>query len=605
MTPLPSVRIPRLAPLGLALVAVALVPKTSGQTEHLTPAHAAFAAADQPATQDGAEIAPTPSRITEVVAFPNHAEVTRKVTVQAIAGENQVWISDLVPGLNPHSLRASCAEGGRITGTEIKTVYLKGSTTEEIAALDLALQQLDDALQLKAMAEARSKEQAAFYSSIKGRLAKDMEAGFALGDVSVADWGEVLGFVDQGLTGTDQSLAALALEVRSLKGQRELVAAKRKDYAGRQPKEMREVTVSFAAERAGPLDVAIHYMVDAVMWKPSYDVHLDREDNTIGIIGYGQVVQWTGENWDDVELTLAMSRPDFELAVPELQPLVASLDKAAMDKLVKEVTYLSRTAQDQATKWAESRFARPQERETFRRNLEQLARHSREQLQAYGLSHELIDGALSRLVDRFAAVRYDVPRRVTIPMDSSPHKVVAFDAVVPVALLRYVATPALGDTVMLQGSVVNTTGHPVLEGSVALFVDGSFVGSSSAEGAAENEVMFFNFGPDDALVVSRRLVSRTVKGPEVFRQSQVLTYRYAIELENFNDQPVEVDVSDQVPISKTEDIQVTFLSSSHPQELHPETGALFWTLEVAAGERAQVEYTFSVECPVGHDVHWQ
>lgn len=566
-------------------------------------------AAPQPAPALGVSAAPalvpTPSRITRVVAFPNHAEVTREVLVEALAGDNLVLLSDLVPGLNPNTLRASAGEGGRVTGTEIKTVYLEGSTTKEIATLDQRLQQLDDALALNAMAGARSQEQAAFLASIKGRVAQDLEQGLALGDVSVTDWAEVLAFVGDGLQRTDEFLAALGLEARGLKVQRELAAAQRKDFAGRQPKEMRQVLVRFEAARAGPLRVAIHYMVDAVIWKPSYDVHLDRQRNELEIIGYGQVMQWTGEPWEDVELTLAMSRPDFELAVPELQPLVASLDAAAMEKLVKEVAFLSRSTQDLVAKWAATRFAQRQDRETFRRNLEQLARLSPEQLQVYGLSHDLINGALSRLVDRFAGVRYAVPGRVSIPMDSSPHKVVAFDAQVPVALLRYVATPALGDTAMLQGSVVNTTGHPVLAGAVSLFADGSFVGSSTAVGAAENEVMFFNFGPDDALVVKRQLLARTVKGPEVFRQSQVLTYRHAIELENFNDRPVEVDVSDQIPISKSEEIQVTFLGSSHLHELRGDTGAVYWTLTVGAGERARIEYDFSVECPVGKDVHWQ
>jgi hypothetical protein len=36
------------------------------------------------------------------------------------------------------------------------------------------------------------------------------------------------------------------------------------------------------------------------------------------------VLQWTGEAWNDVELSLAMSRPDAELTLPELRLMVAS-----------------------------------------------------------------------------------------------------------------------------------------------------------------------------------------------------------------------------------------------------------------------------------------
>lgn len=36
------------------------------------------------------------------------------------------------------------------------------------------------------------------------------------------------------------------------------------------------------------------------------------------------MLQWTGEAWNDVELSLAMSRPDAELTLPELRLMVAS-----------------------------------------------------------------------------------------------------------------------------------------------------------------------------------------------------------------------------------------------------------------------------------------
>jgi uncharacterized protein (TIGR02231 family) len=345
-------------------------------------------------------------------------------------------------------------------------------------------------------------------------------------------------------------------------------------------------------------------MVDGAMWKPSYDVHLDRAAQEIGITGYGQVIQWTGEAWPDVELTLAMTRPDFELALPELTPMQASLDSKQMAKIAAEVAALNSMAQDSLQKWASGRFQRRQDRETFRRNLELLSRHSEQDLVQYGLNADVIRSAMSRLVNRFAAVRYEVSQRETIPFNSAPLKVVAFSGTVP-AKLKYVATPALGNSVLLQGEIVNTTGHPILEGSVAMFGDESYIGTSQQRGAAQNETVSFGFGPDDALIVDRHLLSRTVKGPEAFRLSQVITYRYEITVENFNERSVEVEVTDQIPLSATEDIQVTFLESSRPHTLDPVTGMLRWTLAAAAGQPTTIVYAFTVECPVNKDVHWQ
>ena len=560
--------------------------------------------AQDPAAEDPPAEEATPSRITRVVAFPDHAEVTRALEVIAETGHNEVRFEDLVPSIDPNMLRASASEGARITGTEIKTTPLLESLTEEIAALDRALQEVQDALALEAMASKRLQEQAAFYRSIKDRLGRDAEEGFATGNVTVEDWNEVLAFVDEGLARCDTELAALAVRTRELEAQRQTALAERAAYAEQMPKQKHEVTVSFAAGAPGPVSVQIHYMLAQTAWKPSYDVHLDRESGEVAITGYGQVLQWTGELWDDVELTLAMSGSDHGLDVPELTPVVASLDQEAMAKLAKDVAFLQRLATDQVAKWTETRFKGRQERETFRRNLEQLAIFSAEQLEKYGLSHVMIEQALSRLVDRFAAVRYDIGQRATIPFDSSPNKFVTLTGTMPVKL-RYVATPALGDSVMLQGVVTNTTDHPILDGVAALFVDDSFVGAATVQAAAQNEQLAFGFGPDDALAVKRRLVSRTVKGPEAFRQSQVLTYQYELTVENFNESAVDVDVADQIPISKTEDIQITFLGSTHDHQHDETSGLLSWTMQVEPGATAKIGYKFSVECPVNRYVHWQ
>ena len=54
---------------------------------------------------------PVASRVTDVVVFPQHAQISRGVRVEAAAGENCVVLGDLVPKLNPHTLRASAGDG--------------------------------------------------------------------------------------------------------------------------------------------------------------------------------------------------------------------------------------------------------------------------------------------------------------------------------------------------------------------------------------------------------------------------------------------------------------------------------------------------------------
>lgn len=553
---------------------------------------------------DGAFPRTSSSKITSVVVYPNHAQVTREIFTDAKKGENQVTFTGLVPILNPQNLRATGSEGVRITGTETKTKYLKESFTEEIKELDAKILEINDAINLLKKSSARWNEERNFYIAIKDRVANELGKELAENRISVKDWENMLAFVRKGLAECDENINALDLELRDLNGELALLTQKRNVFARRNPREVKEVTVSFSASRAGEKAVRIHYIVPSAGWVPVYDVHLNRESKKVRVIGYGQVTQWTGEHWEDVELTLAMSRPDFELSLPHLKPLVVSFDAQEMQQIARDVTTLNNKAQTEAREWSKQRFKGQQDFENFRRNLEQLSQVKDAQLMQFGLNRKVIREALSRLVDRFAGVRYDLEKKETIPCDSSPHKVVVFSAPVPVDL-KHVATPALGSTVVLKGDIRNATGHPVLEGDISLFIDNSYVGASKITSAAQNEGLSLCFGPDDALIVKRELLKRTVKGPENFRQSQLITYDYRITVENFNDRVAAVEVSDQIPTSKTADIQVKFIEANLEPEMDEQTGRLTWTTDVSPGKKAEITFSFSIESPVGRTLYWK
>jgi uncharacterized protein (TIGR02231 family) len=535
--------------------------------------------------------------------YPNHAQVTREILVDARPGDNTVTFTALVPTLNPENLRATASEGLRITGTETRTVFLRESLSEEIKALDRRIQELSDAIAALERSSARWKEERLFYSSIKQRVSSELGKELTENRISVADWESMLQFVRKGLEECDRQMSVIGLEKRERMKELEVLTHRRNAYVQRRPKEMKEVTVSFSAAKAGQKAIRIHYIVPSARWVPIYDVHLDRESKTVQVIGYGHVAQWTGENWENVDLTLAMSRPDFEMSLPELKPLVASLDAQEMQQLARDITELNEAPQQQARQWAKRRFKGQQGYERFRRNLEQLAEEDDAQLMQFGLNRKIITEALTRLVDRFAGVRYEVARAETIPCDNSPHKVVVFSSTVPVDL-KHVATPALGETVVLRGDVKNTTGHPILEGDISLFIDNSYVGASKTTSAALNEGLSFCFGPDDALVVERELVKRTVQDPEMFRESQIITYRYSITVENFNDRVASVEIADQIPISKQPDVRVTFLESNEDHRLDEPTGKLAWAIDVDPGKRSEITFLFSIECPADRTVYW-
>jgi len=544
------------------------------------------------------------SKISSVVVYPNHAQVTREIVVKVKDGENSVKFTNLVSILNPQNLRATASDGIRITGTETKKVFLKESHTDEIKKLDAKIQSTMDSVEALSTEKDQWAEEKLFYTSIKDRVAGEIGKELSNNKISVEDWAKTLEFIRQGVKSCDKEMASRNLAIRSLNKELDMFNRERISYAQRRTTEMKEVTVSFTSDQVRDAVVRIHYIVPAASWTPVYDVHLNKGVDEVQMIGYGDVTQWTGETWNDVSLTLAMSRPDFQLSLPELKPTVVSFDAKEMQMIAKDIYTLNSNPVSEAKNWSRSRFKGQQDLFNFQNNLEQLAYNDDSQLMQYGLNREIVKQALSRLVDRFAGVRYKVSQNETIPCDSSPHKVVVFSGNVPVSL-KHVATPTLGDTVVLKGDMKNTTGYPILEGNVSLFIDNSYVGASRTDSAAQNEEISFCFGPDDALVVARELMKRDVKGPEKFRQSQVITYSYKINAENFNDHKSTVQINDQIPTSKNQDIQVKFVESNIDYTIDEQTGKLTWFVDIERGKKKEITFSFSVECPVERTLYWK
>jgi len=170
------------------------------------------------------------------------------------------------------------------------------------------------------------------------------------------------------------------------------------------------------------------------------------------------------------------------------------------------------------------------------------------------------------------------------------------------AKLKHVAPPSAQGLVVRKAELTNATAFPLLAGSSNVFVDGSFVGSSAVPNASSQESVSLFFGPDDRLKVTRELVGRDTKGPEKFRQSTLVTYEYRIRIENVHDREADVELEDQSPLSRTDDVQVKFLGSSVEAVKADEKGILRWQLKPAAKSPVEVTFRYAVEHPLNRTV---
>jgi uncharacterized protein (TIGR02231 family) len=105
-------------------------------------------------------------------------------------------------------------------------------------------------------------------------------------------------------------------------------------------------------------------------------------------------------------------------------------------------------------------------------------------------------------------------------------------------------------------------------------------------------------GRDDAIKVDRKeLVDRTAQSGFLNSRKQ-RARKFQISVQNYRKSPVKLALSDQVPVSR--DNQVTVNQgqiSPKPTEFDKDTGKLTWKMDLNPNEKKVVELEYTIEWP--------
>jgi hypothetical protein len=180
-------------------------------------------------------------------------------------------------------------------------------------------------------------------------------------------------------------------------------------------------------------------------------------------------------------------------------------------------------------------------------------------------------------------------KQIRIPLASQTFRTTAY----------YQATPALADTAFLHARVRNDGTRPLLRGPVAIFGDGELVGVGEIRTTGPWGDIELPLGADQDVRVVRQVVP-TTKTTGVMFKSDETTYDVQIQIGNYKKQPITVEVTDQVPRSRTDKVAVKLLDSDpKPIGEIDLDGTVRFRVEVAAGATRTVKLRYQITRP--HD----
>jgi len=541
----------------------------------------------------------TTSKVAAVTVYADRAAVTRSGTAHVPAGAHVVMVTNMPAGFDENSLRV---QGKALSPVKIGSIEVKRVFLAELAAA--AEQEKAKALQAKrderAMIDAELKAlqtRASFIEKLAsdGSKPQSQSGGMTVittekqAELSPDKWSQAWGMLQTGMTETQKNIVAKEIARRTL--DEEITKLDREYQQIRTSKrERRDVAIHIEAKDDTDFDFTMMYQAYGPSWQPLYDARLNTEKGEMKLEQYGQVMQQTGEDWKDIELTFSTARPELGTEMPQMSVWYvqnyAQIQKQNVKMEASRVrgshAFAEKTILDSASGgMSPEDFS---QEDPMKPAIPLMAMTTSAQVQETDYSAE-----------------FRVPGRVDLKSVSEPAKFFVGDQMMK-AELSVRTTPRLTTQAYLFAKLTNAEKYPVIPGQVAKYRDGAFMGNATTKMLRPGESFALSFGIDDRVKVTYQKTKQEQTNPALGLIGDITAERhYKTTVKNLHKTPINITVIDQYPVSRNPDVKIKLLdevtTAGYIKDPEDRQNVIQWIADYQPQEEKTYNIGFMVKYP--------
>lgn len=537
------------------------------------------------------------STITEVTVYPSGGQVTRQATAAVDgAGEHALSFVGLPMQLDSASFRAtgSGPAGTRILSVESTQEFHDAAPEESLTRLRDEIEQLGQSIQLLDERNGLLAKQEQWLTSLGEQSARSLAWGLARGTAKPSDASGLLAYTDE----ESQRLATARQELQRQRNetQRTLDARHRElaRLSGAYHPDRLTAVVRIETAEAGEVTLNLSYLVYGAGWRPRYDARVDADSANVSLTQQALVTQNTGEDWQQVALSLSTARPSATVRLPdEPDPWYLDVYQPAPPPMPK----MARARAPLAFGGAADGFAAQAS----------MAMPSAPMMEE-SVAYQARDMALATAdVEQSGAAQvFHIGGASDVPSDGSPHTLGIGVYDLP-CRLEYISEPVISEGAHLRALPKNTTGTVLLPGEMYVFHAGAagdeYVGATNLELTAQDAELTLYLGIDSNVTIKRELIERdTDKGNILQTGIRRVTLGYRVTLANRTRTAQHVILKDRMPVPRHERIKIKPLDFRPQPTSKTKLEQMTWDMQLAAGEERKIEWRFTIEAPADLNV---
>jgi uncharacterized protein (TIGR02231 family) len=521
--------------------------------------------------------------IEAVTLYLGRAAITRRAALDLHAGLYEIQFADLPHTIEPDSLQARATGDVKVVSVDYEVRQVRTAPSQQVAELDAKIEEL--------------RRKLSDVEQQRGLIKSQEEMLNALGFRIAGDATNRSGTTDLDLDAVKNQLDFVASERRRLLEEKQKLDQTERDHMeelriaeaeraalGAGSKESRTAIVTAAATTSGQVAIELVYLVRDASWHPSYNIRAASDLSGAAVEYDAMLLQRTGEDWNDVALTLSTAQPRLAANPPSIDPwfvdIAQPFERRGMMSGAASAPPPGRPADGAMESDARSKA------------LEEWSRDA------------MVTGS-------GPAVAFEIPRRISVATNAEKQQRTRIGSFNATADFVYVAVPIHTEAVYLRGDLVNSSPYQLLPGPVAIFLGQDYVGPTHMEAVAPASTLEIHFGIDPAITAERLLVEKETSRTGLLSGGRKTVYAYRIAIDNGTGRQIKLELWDRIPASRSDQIQIDLVDLSTPlatdreyvEEDRPR-GLLKWLVNIPAsakGNNAAI-ISYGIEINRGKDV---
>lgn len=538
------------------------------------------------------------SNIDEVKLYLTAGQMNHKQQVKLVKGRNKLKFSGISAYADPQSIQFKGNGNYRLVSVSTEMDFLAAEQfNPQISVLKDSLEILQDKLQF-------TTDQMDAYQAEKGLMNTNRDLGGSTQNLTVEQIKQAGTYFRVRTLEINQELSKLRKLDRILQADIQDMRAQLVELNYDENMRSNQVVVLLDLDQATTMETELMYLVTDCGWAALYDLSATDITGKINLKYKAQVYNNTGNDWENITLTLSTADPQLSASHPELVPWYLSENYASTSSISGKKLYYAPVQsqqdyrQDVVTNlnWANDRvYDNYYNSGDINQGFNKRGYFDNSQVDLGIMKNVNANNVQMRSIDiSELSTEFVIENKFSCPSDMKPYMVDVKEVDLD-ATFSHITVPKLSRSAFLMANIIGWQELDLIPGPTNVYFGGVYVGVSQIDTRNVSDTLSLSFGRDDQVTVMRKLKKEFTTKRELGNYKRD-SYMYEVAIRNNRSTPINIEVYDQIPISQSSQITVSTDEISDGEKSE-ETGEVKWRLNVAPSGVVSKQIGYTVKYP--------